>query len=275
MTPLVVIVAYNSDEVLPTCLRTLGQYESVVVVDNAASEVTRSLVGDRARYIAAPTNRGFAAGVNLGLATVWDGVRDVLLLNPDAQVTRNQVLALQQGLRDRAPQRAAVGPRLRRPDGTVEPASWPLPSPQQVWLDAIGLGRLAHGPRFVNGAVLMLNGAALAELGGLDEGYFMYAEESDWQMRALRAGWSVGVVESVVATHVGGASSSDPARRARHFHRSGRIFAERWYPGSGARIMRLGRMVAACRRWITLPATRIEQRELLAISVARHVEDAP
>lgn len=274
MTPaLVVIVAYRSDELLRACLDGLDGYQPVVVVDNDASDATRALVGDQADYIAAVTNLGFAAGVNLGLRRAWDGARDVLLLNPDARVGAPQVAALQQALREHGPMCAAVGPRLEHPDGTPERSSWPLPSPSQVWLDAVGLGRFARGPHFVNGAALMLNGAALAQLGGLDERYFLYAEESDWQMRALRNGWSVGVAEDLLVTHVGGASSADSATRARFFHRSGRIFAERWYPGMGARAMRLGRVVAACRRWITRPDTRTEQRQLLAISMARSVED--
>ena len=271
--PLVLIVAYQCDDLLAQCLRALGPHEPVVVVDNSPHEVTRATVGDSAAYVPAPENLGFAAGVNLGLATAWDGVRDVLLLNPDARMTSAQVHALQRGLRDRGPRCAAVGPRLQHPDGTPEPCTWPVPSPSQVWMDAVGLGRFAGGQRFVNGAALMLSGTALAELGGLDERYFLYAEEADWQMRALAAGWTVGVLDSLVITHIGGASSTDPAARARHFHRSGRIFAERWYPGAGARAMRLGRILAACRRWLTQPATRIEQRQLLAISLAHRVED--
>ncbi|BBH17084.1 glycosyl transferase [Nocardioides baekrokdamisoli] len=264
------VVAYARDDLLQICLDGLGEYSPVVVVDNAAAASTEALVrGGTAAYVAAPSNLGFAGGVNLALATAWDGQSDVLLLNPDARVTAAQVTDLQAAMWARGGRCAAVGPRLQRPDGSEEPASWPLPSPRQVWLDAFGLGRWDRGPRFVAGTVLMVRGKALAEIGGLDERYFLYAEEADWQMRARAAGWSVGVVETLTVTHVGGASSSDQLIRIRQFHRSARLFAERWYPGTGALLMRAGRVVAACRRWITRPSSRLEQRELLATSLDR------
>jgi GT2 family glycosyltransferase len=275
MTPaLVIVVAYGNPDLLADCLEGLGGHDPVVVVDNAADPATQAVVTHHQRtYVPAPDNPGFAAGVNLGLRSAWDGSRDVLLLNPDARIAPTQIGQLQERLHEAGSRCAAVGPQLRRPDGSPEPASWPMPSPGQVWLDALGLGRFARGDRFVTGAALLLRGDALTELGTLDERYFLYAEETDWQMRALRAGWSVAVDERVEVTHVGGASSSDEQRRARLFHRSGRLFAERWYPGFGAYAMRLGRVVAACRRWLTQPSGRVEQRELLAVSTARSVED--
>jgi GT2 family glycosyltransferase len=242
-------VAYRSDEHLSGCLAELGDAGDVVIVDNSSSDDTRDLAVARgARYLATGANLGFAAAVNVGLDAAWDGHTDVLLLNPDARVSAADVATLHEALHEPGQRRAAVGPRLVGFDGKRQRASWPIPSPAQVWLDAFGLSRLWRGPSFVVGAVLLINGEALAEIGTLDERYFLYAEEADWQLRARRAGWTVAVVDAVVAKHVGAASSADAARRDELFHTSADLFARRWYGRLGWAVMRVGSLVAAARR---------------------------
>jgi GT2 family glycosyltransferase len=254
--PTVLVVAYRSDDHLGECLRGL-EPSSVLVIDNGASEATRALVATcGARYVAAPGNVGFAAAVNLGLSRDWNGQDDVLLLNPDARIDAAGVRSLQDALHAPGTRRAAVGPQLLGFDGTPQRASWPLPSPAQVWFDALGLSRLWRGRRFVVGAVLLLNGSALAALGGLDERYFLYAEEADWQLRAQRAGWTVAVVDGVIAQHEGGASTTDSAVREQLFHRSAELFARRWYGRFGWLVMRAGSLVAAARRSVAGPPER-------------------
>lgn len=262
--PLIVVVAYCADDHLGSCLRELGPAD-VVVVDNDPNPSTERLArAADARYVAAEGNIGFARAVNLAIAECWDGRSDVLLLNPDARFTHDNVLALQMELHRSGGRLAAVGPRLIGVDGAPQPADWPMPSPASVWLDAVGASRLWRGRRFVVGAILLLNGEALAALGPLDERYFLYAEETDWQMRALRAGWSVAVVDSVVGVHAGGASSSDDTLRAQLFHASGQKFARRWYGRVGAVTMRAGSVVAALRRALFGdPAARRSSRTVL------------
>lgn len=254
--PTVLVVAYRSDDHLPECLRSLDA-STVLVVDNGASEATRAIVREcGAGYLAAPGNIGFAAAVNLGLSHSWNGQGDVLLLNPDARIDLRGVQMLQDALHAPGTRCAAVGPRLAGFDGTPQRASWPIPSPAQVWFDAVGLTRLWRGRRFVVGAVLLLNGSALAALGGLDERYFLYAEEADWQLRAQRAGWTVAVVDDVLARHAGAASTSDAAVREQLFHRSAEQFGRRWYGGFGWWIIRAGSLVAAARRSVAGPRER-------------------
>ena len=99
--------------------------------------------------------------------------------------------------------------------------------------------------------MLLLRGEALQEVGEFDERYFLYAEESDWQLRALRAGWQVEVDPSVTAVHLARRTSSSSAVRSEHFHRSARLFAAKWYGPRGAAAMRAGSVVAAVRRCAT------------------------
>lgn len=240
----------------------------MVIVDNEASPAAAEIAGAfGARYVPTPTNVGFAAGVNMGLREAWDGTRDVLLLNPDARITARDLLALQRALRAQ-PRLAAVGPRLVDDQGRCQRADWPLPSPGQVWIDALALGRFWRGRRFVVGAVLLLRAEALAQVGEFDERYFLYAEEADWQLRAQRLGWEVQVVDSVTATHVGGASSGDRMVRERQFQASGAAFADRWYGRAGALSMRWGSMVAAGRRAVVgSSSSRAHNRRVLRLYV--------
>ena len=76
--PLVVVVAYQSDDYLPGALACLDGELDAVIVDNDASPATARLAGAfGARHVPAPGNLGFAAAVNLGLREAWDGTRDV------------------------------------------------------------------------------------------------------------------------------------------------------------------------------------------------------
>jgi GT2 family glycosyltransferase len=206
--------------------------------------------------------------VNLGLAHAWNGQDDVLLLNPDARIDTVGVQSLQAALHAAGTRRAAVGPRLVGFEGAPQRASWPMPSPAQVWFDAVGLSRLWRGRRFVVGAVLLLNGATLTALGGLDERYFLYAEEADWQLRAQRAGWTVAVVDEVLARHVGAASTSDSVVREQLFHHSAELFGRRWYGRLGWLVIRAGSLVAAARRSVAGPR---ERRELNRRTFALYV----
>jgi GT2 family glycosyltransferase len=244
----VLVVAYRSDDHLEDCLAEIDPADALVV-DNGAASATRNIVQRAgADYLAAPGNIGFAAAVNLGLGNAWDGQRDVLLLNPDARLSTEKIAIMQDVLHAPGARCAAAGPQLVDFDGTPQRPSWPMPSPAQVWLDAFGLSRLWRGKRFVVGAALLLNGAALAEVGNLDERYFLYAEEADWQLRAQRAGWTVAVVGTVTAKHAGAASSADDAVRNALFHASGEKFARRWYGALGWQVMRAGALLAAARR---------------------------
>ena len=58
------------------------------------------------------------------------------------------------------------------------------------------------------GASLTVRGAAIRQAGLLDEGYFMYCEEMDWQQRLARTGWEVYCVPAARVVHHGGASTS-------------------------------------------------------------------
>lgn len=225
--PEVLLVAYGTPGLVRQALAPLVGKLPLTVVDNSSMPQIREvaeLAG--ARYLDPGRNGGFAAGVNHGLAHRQTPGSDVLLLNPDALIGADDVLALQHAAHAH-PRTASVGPAQVDAEDRPARVEWPFPTPVRAWLEAMGLGRLParRGRTFVIGSVLLLRADALAAVGGLDERFFLYAEETDWAYRAARAGRRHVVVDHVVARHLGGATSSDPARREAHFHAS----QERYY----------------------------------------------
>ncbi|MEG3614417.1 glycosyltransferase [Isoptericola haloaureus] len=249
--PEVVVVAYGGTELVRQALDPLVGAYPLTVVDNSSLPGIREIAEQAgALYLDPGRNGGFAAGVNHALAHRRHPGRDVLLLNPDAVVEPDDVARLQRTLH-RGPGIASVGPR--QVDGDDRPARvvWPYPSPMGAWVEALGLGGLRRVPArrsFVVGSVLLLAAEALDDVGGFDERFFLYAEESDWAYRANRRGWRHVVDPDVEARHLGGASSADATRRDTHFYASQEHFQRKHFGAAGWQVARAGSVLGAAVR---------------------------
>jgi GT2 family glycosyltransferase len=225
----IVIVSFRSRDLLGRCLRSLelnpgSAPTTVQVVDNASGDGTAELVTrefPEVRLRASDRNVGFAAASNLGIGA--GTAPYVLLLNPDTVVEQgclDRLLAVM----DARPEVGISGPRLVREDGELDHAAkrtFPTPasalgyfSGMARWSRSDGaLARytapgVASGPvDAVNGAFMLIRRAVLEQIGGLDEGYWMYMEDLDLCYRASRGGWTVWYEPSATATHVKGGSS--------------------------------------------------------------------
>lgn len=248
----VVLVAYGSPGLVRQALEPLAGRHPLTVVDNSSEpEIARVAEAAGARYLDPGRNGGFAVGVNHGLARRLDPDADVLLLNPDAVTTPEDVATLQRALRA-DPRAASAGPAQVDGDGHTARVVWPFPSPGAAWAEAAGFGRLRGrrpGSRtFVIGSVLLLRAEALADVGPLDERFFLYAEETDWAYRALRRGWHHLYVPEARALHLGGATSSDPARRDAHFHASLERYLRKHHGDAGWAVARAGQVAGSAVR---------------------------
>lgn len=251
----VVVVAYGSPELLRRALEPVRSLP-VTVVDNSSLAAIRDMCSELGcRYLDPGTNLGFAAGVNHALANRQSPGADVLLLNPDATISTDDVGRLQRALHaDR--QLASVGPAQADASGAPARVSWPFPSPLRTWQEAMGLGWLASRGEFVIGSVLLLRAEALDQVGGLDERFFLYAEETDWAYRAVKLGWRHQVVPEVRALHVGAATSSDPERRETHFHASQERYLRKHFGVAGWRVAQSGQIAGSLLRAAGLPGDR-------------------
>jgi N-acetylglucosaminyl-diphospho-decaprenol L-rhamnosyltransferase len=223
----------------------------VVVVDNASTDGSvEALVAEDPGVVvvATGTNLGYGSGANRGLAAT-DGAY-VLVSNPDVALHGGALERLRLVL-DAGPTIAVAGPCIREPDGARYPSARRFPSV----VDATGhalLGQLWPENRFsrryrmaeidaavttpvdwVSGACFLARRDALEELGGFDEGYFMYMEDVDLCWRAHRAGWGVAYVPEAEVTHLRGVSTAHrPYRMLVAHHRSALRFASHTTTGS-------------------------------------------
>ena len=226
----IVIVTYNSQAVIGACLdAAMASGADVVIIDNASEDGTLAKIartgatGRGARLIANPANRGFAAAVNQGFATL--STPYVLLLNPDA-VLRTGLGPLREAC-DR-PGGAGAGGRLVDSQGNPQTGFMirRLPTAAALTLEALLLNRIWPGNRINRryrgldlddsapleveqpaGAFLMVRRTVWEELGGFDEGFFpLWFEDVDFCRRAIDRGYRLYYTPQAVAEHAGGHS---------------------------------------------------------------------
>ncbi|HVE73052.1 MAG TPA: glycosyltransferase family 2 protein [Thermoanaerobaculia bacterium] len=237
-----IVVSYNTRELLASCLDSLVAYlpaieHEVCVVDNASKDGSAALVRERfphVRVIELGENRGFAAAVNVGIAATSG--RYVCWLNPDACLLNDGMGTLLDYL-DAHERTGIVGPRILNPDGSVQHSSRAFPSYATALFNRNSLlTRFFPRNRFTRSYLNIdrdrdavqetdwVSGACLLhrrELGLLDERFFLYMEDIDFCLRAHNGGWGVAYHPALRVMHrIGGSSRQMPVRRVVAFHRS-------------------------------------------------------
>jgi GT2 family glycosyltransferase len=237
----VVLVNYHARDYLLACLAALEVAPPdvpyrVVLVDNSAGDGAAEAIRARFPAIEVVTNAanvGFGRACNQALRASDEPY--CLLLNPDTEVQPGALATLLAMLKAN-PRVAAVGPRLVYPDGRYQHSAFRLPDLKQAffgffeWVPQDSPWNGRYPPREAGrpypvehllGACLLIRREALAQIGLLDEAYFMYFEETDWCARALRAGWSLWQVPAaVVQHHSGGTTRRVAEEMSLQFHRS-------------------------------------------------------
>ena len=218
----VVIVNYNTRDLLKQCLQSLEQFEphaQVIVVDNASRDGSEAMVRQHfpaTQVIQSGRNAGFAAANNLGLAQATG--KFVILLNSDTRLDDAALSATADWMHAN-PAVGATSPRLIGPDNQPQTCQYPWPSAGTLWRQALRLEpRPCHNADgWLAGTCLVLRRTALAEIGGrLDEHYWMYWEDADLSRQISNRGWQLLPFEGAAIRHYGGASGggADERRRA-------------------------------------------------------------
>lgn len=248
-----IIVTWNSRADIAKCLQSLAAFctgiaVEIIVFDNASTDGTADFVTahfPQVRLLSSPVNTGFARGNNLA-AQAASG-RYLLFLNPDTWVNTDLAAALTQFL-NAHPQVGACAPRFLNPDGSLQRgAIRTLPTLATLFYDLSGMARLfPHSRRFGSylmtwwdhndsreveqpaGACLAIRREVFAQVGGFDEGYFMYYEDVELCRAILAAGWKIYFLHDSSVYHVGGQSTSQAVpqnfsefyrSQYRYFHR--------------------------------------------------------
>ena len=239
LTVAVVIVSYRSAELAVECLRSLHVERSAgdlsvraVVIDNASGDhplISRAVEANGwaswVTAVLAPRNGGFAYGNNLGIRhALQSGPVDyVYLLNPDTRVRAGAIAALVR-LLESQPGVGIAGSSFENEDGSEWPIAFRFPSLVSELSHTLGFGPVirlldrwsvaremsqAAGQQvdWICGASMMIRLAVLERIGGLDESYFLYFEETDFCLRARRAGFATWYVPESRVMHIGGQST--------------------------------------------------------------------
>jgi len=225
----VVVVSYGSRATLRACVAPLAGAPGVrvTVVDNASPDDALDTIADLdVQVVRTGRNGGFSFGCNHGVAA--GDAPYVLFLNPDAQLEDGALDALVAAL-DADPRVALAAPRILEGDGTLAPSLRRFPTLATTLGQALFLHRLlpsadelihepaayerAHDPEWVSGACMLIRRDVLAALGGMDERFFLYCEDTDVCRRIWDAGHVVRFVPDAVARHVGGVSGDRSALR--------------------------------------------------------------
>jgi hypothetical protein len=240
----IIIVSWNVKGLLGQCLASIDAGRDslaleTLVVDSGSTDSSVEMVANEfpwVRLLPQPENVGFSRGNNVGLALATG--RHLLLLNPDTQLVGHALSQMVSYL-DAHPAVGALGPQLLHTDGQIQSSRRRFPTLatgffESTWLQPIAPRRVLRGyyvqdrpddltseVDWVVGACLLVRRQAYEQVGSLDEGYFMYSEEMDWQRRIKEAGWKVVYYPAAQVTHhVGKSSDQVVAQRHIYFQRS-------------------------------------------------------
>lgn len=241
----VVIVTYFTGPLLWRSLHSVLNQDGVkdvIVVDNGnwpatiANLIDMAALDPRLKVITGHGNVGFAAACNLGAASA-EG-KEILLLNPDAVMPTGAITALRDaGYKSADDVPWMIGGRLMNPDGTEQAGARRGPlTPWTAFVEMTRLDKLApRHPYFrrfnnngeacptetvaipcISGACMMMPLTDYQSIDGMDEGYFLHAEDVDFCLRFGEAGGKVLFQPSVDILHLKSSS------------RTSRIRVEKW-----------------------------------------------
>ncbi|TDQ05524.1 glycosyltransferase family 2 protein [Labedaea rhizosphaerae] len=238
MVVAVVLVTYNSADVLDDCLTSLLDgakgvtLRDVLVVDNNSRDHTVALAETAAdlglpiRVVQLGRNAGYAAAINAGIDALRPDPPDaVLILNPDARLRVGSIAALAASLNGR---RGITVPRLVFPDGSLQPSLRRKPTVLNALGEAVlgaragrtkRLGELVVAPEeyehpgpavWATGASMLVSWQVSEEVGRWDESFLLYSEETDFTLRAADRGWTCWYEPASVMEHLNGESGTNP-----------------------------------------------------------------
>lgn len=226
----ILIVSYNTAQLTLDCLNSVyahppaGEFE-VIVVDNNSHDGSPAAVAEnfpQVQLFALQENLGFARGNNVAMQHATKPI--LVLLNSDTLVHSEAFTHLQRAFRDNH-EMAAAGGRLLNADGSVQYGLRYFPRIRNALSEGLFLHHLFSGPswgelenrrdhyqqshraEWVSGAYLAVRSEVYKQIGGLDAGFFMYSEDTDWCYRIQEKCGQVWYLADSIVTHLGGGSS--------------------------------------------------------------------
>lgn len=212
-----ILLNYNNEQFTIDCLQSLRHvtYSNLepIVIDNGSKpesiQAVKAAAG-KALVVELGKNLGFTGGNNAGLKFALDNGADyIILLNNDTIVAPDMFDILIDTM-EKDPSIGVVGPMIYyydSPDliwsvgGTI---NWKNGNTSMVGLNETDKGQYGETPQstdFVTGCALLARRDVWEKIGGLDENFFIYYEETEWCVRAARAGFKIVYVPTAMMWH--------------------------------------------------------------------------
>jgi N-acetylglucosaminyl-diphospho-decaprenol L-rhamnosyltransferase len=227
-----IIVSHNSREWLDAALTSLAEHTrevslEAIVVDNG-EDGAGEYAASRYPFVRAIAceNRGFGHANNRGLAAAHS--RYVLFLNPDTEFVEGYLDALVVAM-ERMPDVGLAGIRQVNGDGTLAPSMRRFPSVPRALAEALPVERLPLARRVLGervldpddydrimecdwtaGSAMFARADAIEEVGGFDESFFLFSEETDLCWRIHWDGWRIVHIPDVTIRHFEQEHGSNP-----------------------------------------------------------------
>lgn len=233
----IIIVNWNSGKYLQETIESLVEktknisYE-LIIVDNNSNRDEESFLyiqnvlskWNNFTFIKADENLGFSKANNIGMS-ISKG-RNLLILNPDV-VFSNNIIEILSNYLDNNEEVGMVGPKVLNPDGSFQqPCLRGKPYPKDTLFHIVGLAKAFPKNEYFNGyamwnvdrdkinecwalsgCCMMIKKFLYEQIGGMDEQFFMYQEETDWGIRTKNVGKKVVYNPNAVVTHYHGVTT--------------------------------------------------------------------
>ncbi len=226
----VVVVNRNTCDLLARCLDSVKSQMidvtlKVIVVDNSSTDGSVQMLAEHypwVEVIEEKNNRGYSAAINTGAYGTSSPY--LLIMNPDVEMEPGAVRELVTFL-ELNPKAAVAGPTLLCPDGSIQRSfNRSFPGMVSLLSYSIGVASLkeklyrvkllrkvgagifwkSRGPRkvsWVGGACFLIRRETFEELGGMDEEFFLYSEDTDLCKRVNDTGRTVWFIPGARAVH--------------------------------------------------------------------------
>lgn len=244
----VALVNWNNRDHLRQCLESIEVAQlpfacEIVVADNDSTDGSQAMLAERFPHVKIVQNEGnvgVARGNNQCIQNSTG--RYIYILNNDTIVNRESIGAMVNFL-DNHPEAGAVGGNLLNSDGTLQASFCYFPSLLEEFLIVSHIGKWLN-PYFpshkgmwptvrevnwISSASIVVRRTAIEKIGLIDEEYFIYSDETDWQYRLWRAGWKIYYLPNVTTVHYGGGSFQPGGRRYTLVYRGRMLFARKHY----------------------------------------------
>jgi GT2 family glycosyltransferase len=239
--PLVACLILNTNKRDDTleCVGSLlqGDYRRLLVMVLDCQSTDGSVEAIRARFpdvqvVELAENRGYAGNNNVGIGLAMDAGADwVFVLNEDTVLAPDCVSRLVAAAeRDRAV--GIAGPLVYHHDepdiiqsagGRISPR-WEESHLGQNERDT-GRFREPHRVDWITGCAILVRRDVIQRIGGLDERFFIYWEETEWCIRATRAGWGILHVPAARIWHKGVQRDYRPRPSVTYYSTRNRLLA--------------------------------------------------